>query len=378
ALPRGTAAAIEKVITQEWGHDLIGSWNSAHWVNHPRTVGATLARLLGTSPDEVVVADSTSVNIFKLLAGVLALPDIANDPKRTVIVSEYGNFPTDLYIAQGVNAMLGGRYTLRLVAHNELAQALDDRTAAVLITQVDYCTGYLHDMATINQSAKNAGTHVVWDLSHSAGAIPIHLNDDGAEFAVGCGYKYLNGGPGAPGYLYVSHDWQTLLSTPLSGWFGHKTPFQFEPSFSPANNISRFLCGTPSILATVALRCGIEAFDGVEMTAIRTKSLALTDLFWQLMDEHCGNFGFVCIAPVEHRSRGSQLSFAHNNAYEVMQAIIDRGLVGDFRQPNLLRFGFTPLYTRFVDCWDAVIVIRDVMTSGAWKAAKFKKRNTVT
>ncbi len=378
ALPKETPAAIEKIIRQEWGCDLIGSWNSANWVNHPRTVGASLARLLGAEPDEVIIADSTSVNIFKLLAGVLALPHIANNRGRNVIVSELGNFPTDLYIAQGMIAMLGDRYKMKLVAHDEIAQTLDEKTAVALITQVDYCTGYLHDMRAINRAASKSGAHVVWDLSHSAGALPLHLDADGAEFAVGCGYKYLNGGPGAPAYLFVRRDWQIRLSTPLSGWFGHKTPFLFAPEFTPADNISRFLCGTPSVLATIALRCGIESFDNVELDSVRKKSLALTDLFWGLMDEHCGSFGFICIAPREHARRGSQLSFAHDNAYEIMQAIIDRGVVGDFRQPNLIRFGFTPLYTRFVDCWDAVMVIRDVMTSGAWEAAQFKRRNAVT
>ena len=376
AMPQHTAAAIEAVIAREWGHDLIGSWNRAGWADLPRTVGAALARLLGALPGEALIADSTSVNIFKLLAGILTLPHIAADPQRTVIVSERGNFPTDLYIAEGVNRLLGGRFTLRLLNHGELLTAFDHTTAAALVTQVDYCSGFLHDMAPINRAAQLAGCHVLWDLSHSTGALPLHLNDDGAEFAVGCGYKYLNGGPGAPGYLYVAKNWQTRLSTPLSGWFGHKTPFLFAPSYMPADDISRFLCGTPSVLATVALRCGIETFDGINMDDVRQKSLALTDLFRSLMEQFCPELR--CVTPQAHHQRGSQLAFAHDHAYAIMQAIIDRGVVGDFRQPDLMRFGFTPLYTRFVDCWDAVMLIRDVLASNVWREDKYQIRHAVT
>ncbi len=378
ALPAKTAAAIENAVTQQWGANLIGAWNSADWVNLPRTVGAKLAGLLGAQADEVVVADSTSINVFKLLAGILALPDIANNPKRNVIVSERGNFPTDLYMAEGVNAMLGGRFTLKLVEHDQILEALDESTAVALITQVDYCTGQCHDMAAINHAATLAGTYVIWDLSHSAGAVPLKLNADGTEFAVGCGYKYLNGGPGAPAYLYVGTKWQTRLSTPLSGWFGHRHPFQFSTTYLPAENISRMLCGTPAVLATVALRCGIETFEGVDMAVVRTKSLALTDLFGRLMVDHCGPYGFGCISPRVQTLRGSQLSFAHEHAYEIMQAIIDKGVIGDFRQPNLVRFGFTPLYTRYVDCWDAVMVIREVMQTQAWQDPRYQDRNEVT
>jgi kynureninase len=378
ALPSNTLATVEKTIAQDWGRDLIGSWNSADWVNLPATVGAKLAPLLGVAENEVLIADSTSVNIFKLLAGVLMLPEIANNAKRTKIVSERDNFPTDLYIAEGINALFGNRYTLELVDADQLATAIDETTAVALITHVNYRTGAILPMADLNRIAANVGTHIVWDLSHSAGALQLNLNADGAAFAIGCGYKYLNGGPGAPGYLYVAQKWQSRLSTPLSGWFGHKTPFLFAPSYLPADNISRFLCGTPSVIASVALRCGLETFDGVDLKDVRAKSLALSHLFWQLMETHCDQYGFSCVSPRDQASRGSQLSFAHAHAYEIMQAIIDRGVVGDFRQPNLLRFGFTPLYTRFVDCWDAVTIIRDVMANSAWRAAKYQHRQTVT
>jgi kynureninase len=378
ALPVTTLSTVAASISSDWGQDLIGAWNKADWVNLPTTVGAKLAPLLGADANEVIIADSTSINIFKLLAGVLMLPDIANDPHRNVIISERDNFPTDLYIAEGINAMLGQRYTLKLVEADEVAAAMNHETAAALITQVNYRTGCVHDMAALNLAAQAAGTHIVWDLSHSAGAIPLELNADGAAFAIGCGYKYLNGGPGAPGYLYVAAKYQTLLPTPLSGWFGHKTPFLFSVSYLPADNMQRFLCGTPSVLATVALRCGIETFDGVNLQTVRAKSLALTDLFLDLMTEHCADAGVECISPKAHASRGSQLSFSHDDAYAVMQALIDRGVVGDFRAPNLIRFGFTPLYTRYVDCFDAVMMIKDVLQSGAWKEAKYRERLKVT
>lgn len=376
ALPAATNARVASTIEGEWGRDLIRSWNTADWVNLPTTIGAELAPLIGARPDEVLVADSTSVNIFKLLAAVLHRQQA--DATRHIILSERDNFPTDLYIAEGVNAMLGGRYTLKLVDAGEIEAALDHTVAAALITQVNYRSGRLHDMASLNHTAENAHTHIIWDLSHSAGAVPLALHQHGAKFAVGCGYKYLNGGPGAPGYLYVAREWQPLLTTPLSGWFGHASPFTFDTTYTPAAGIARFQCGTPSVLACEALAAGIDTFAQISMHDVRAKSLALSDVFWQLMTTHCGEFDFGCITPQAHAARGSQLAFAHQQAYAIMQAIIDRGVVGDFRQPNLLRFGFTPLYTRFVDCWDAVMIIRDVMQSGDWQAAKYQQRHTVT
>ena len=376
ALPVATISRLNDTIQRQWGDGLIRSWNTADWVTLPRRVGAGIARLLGASADEVVAADSTSVNIFKLLAGALTLAT-KRDPARRVILSERGNFPTDLYIAQGIIESLGGGYELRLV-DSDIEAAIDEHTAVALITQVDYCTGRLHNMKRLNATAKRAGARILWDLSHSAGAIPIELNEDGAELAVGCGYKYLNGGPGAPAYLYVQRALQADFPTPLSGWFGHAAPFDFSADFAPAPGIDRFQCGTPSVLAMTALSCGLDTFAGMDMLELRRKSLAQSDLFWTLMDQQCGEFGFVCVSPRDHATRGSQLSFAHEHAYPIMQAIIKRGVIGDFRQPNLLRFGFTPLYLRYVDLWDAVMVIREVMQSGTWKADRYQHRNKVT
>jgi kynureninase len=378
ARPLAAAARLATAVNNDWGHELIRAWNNRGWVDLPRKTGDKIAALVGATAGEVIVADSTSVNLFKLLAAVLTLPSIAKDTARRVILSLRDNFPTDLYIAQGLNALLGNRYTLKLVGADDIDAALDHTIAVALLTQVDYRSGQVLPMRALNEKSAQAGTHIVWDLSHSTGAIPLALNDDGAEFAAGCGYKYLNGGPGAPAYVYVARAWQREVSTPLSGWFGHHAPFAFETNYAPAPDISRFLCGTPSVLATIALDCGLDTFSGVSMAALRTKSLALTDLFWQLMDTHCAPFGFRCISPRAHATRGSQLSFAHDEAYAIMQALIARGVICDFRQPNLMRFGFTPLYTRFVDCYDAVMILRDIMQSGAWQAAAYQQRQSVT
>ena len=375
-LPVATIARLNEAVQNEWGVGLIRSWNNAQWVTLPQRVGASIAALLGADADEVVAADSTSVNLFKLLAGALTLAARANSPRR-VILSERKNFPTDLYIAQGINESMGGAYELRLIDGN-IETAFDKDVAIAIITHVDYCTGRMHDMTRMNAAARRAGTRILWDLSHSAGAVPVALKKSGSELAVGCGYKYLNGGPGAPAYLYVSNQLQADFPTPLSGWFGHSAPFDFSADYTPAAGIRRFQCGTPSVLSMIALECGLNTFAGVTMGEVRAKSLALSDLFWTLMENHCGEFGFTCVSPRDHARRGSQLSFAHEHAYAIMQAIIDRGVIGDFRQPNLLRFGFTPLYLRFTDIRDAVMMIREVMQSGAWKADRYRQRNKVT
>lgn len=377
ALPKATIGRLSHAIEDEWGNGLIRSWNQADWIGLPRLIGQRIAGLLGAHPDEIVAADSTSVNLFKLLSATLAHVS-RTSPSRRIVLSEAGNFPTDLYIAQGVLGSHGGRFELRLVEVEDIEAALSDDVAVAMLTQVDYRTGRLHRMARINQTAHDQGVHVIWDLSHSAGAVPIDLSGSGAQLAVGCGYKYLNGGPGAPAFLYVEKSLQSQLVSPLTGWFGHAAPFDFAAAYEPAANIDRFQCGTPSVLAMQALDSGLQTFDDVAMADLRKKSLALSDLFWQLMDSHCPAFGFSCVSPRYHESRGSQLSFDHGHAYEVMQALIERGVIGDFRQPNLLRFGFTPLYTRYVDVWDAVMTLRDVMQQDAWRSTRYQQRNKVT
>lgn len=368
ATPVTTAARLNKTVSQEWGNSLIGAWQQHHWAQLPQIVGKKMAGLLGANSDEVIVADSTSINLFKLLAGALSLPQIRDDPQRTLILCDKENFPTDLYIAASIGSLLGGRFRTKLVDADALADAFDDTTAVALMSHVDYRSGRLYDMPRYNAAARRARTRIVWDLSHSAGALPISLNAAGTELAVGCGYKYLNGGPGAPAYAYVARALQADFVSPLPGWFGHDKPFDFAPDYVAAQGIRRLLCGTPSVIASHALEEGLNTFAGVAMQTIRDKSLALTDVFCQLMDSHCGEFGFSCVTPKEHDARGSQLSFTHTNASAIMQTLIARGVIGDFRGPNLLRFGFTPLYTRFVDAWDAVMVLREVMQTSAWSA----------
>lgn len=376
-LPKETAGRLARAIEQEWGIGLIRSWNSADWINLPRRVGARIAGMLGANADEVIAADSTSVNLFKLLAATLQSLGRESSPRR-LILSERGNFPTDLYIAQGIVRATGGQFEIKLVDADEVEAALGGDVAMAVITQVDYRTGRMHDMAKLNAAARQHGVIILWDLSHSAGAVPVDLGRSGAQLAVGCGYKYFNGGPGAPAFLYVEKSLQPLLVSPLAGWFGHAAPFDFAADYAPAPGIDRFQCGTPSILAMQALEAGLETFDAVGFGEIRRKSLALSDLFWNLMDVHCGVFGFTCIAPRAHGQRGSQLSFSHPHAYPIMQSLIERGVIGDFRQPDLLRFGFTPLYLRFVDVWDAVMILREVMLTESWKSARFQLRNAVT
>ncbi len=295
ALPAAAANRLDDAVRREWGVGLIRSWNDAGWVTLPKRVGTTIAGLLGAQSHEIIAADSTSVNIFKLLAGALSVVS-RQDNTRHVILSERDNFPTDLYIAQGINAALGDAYELRLVDGN-IGTAFDERVAVALITHVDYRTGRMHDMARLNALAGTAGTRIIWDLSHSAGAVPVELNKSGAELAVGCGYKYLNGGPGAPAFIYVAGALQNTFPNPLSGWFGHAAPFDFKQDYSPAPGIERFQCGTPSMLAMTALDCGLATFADVAMSDLRRKSLSLSDLFWRLMDEHCGEFGFACVSP---------------------------------------------------------------------------------
>lgn len=374
ALPAATPSRIAQTVTEEWGQDLIRAWNSHDWVGQPRRVGDKLARLLGAAAGEIIVADSTSLNIFKLLAALLARPLEAG---RNVILSERGNFPTDLYMAQGLNQLMGGRFQLKWV-DGDPADHLSSSVAAAIITQVDYRSGRMLDMAALNARARACGTPIIWDLSHSAGAVPVQLNADAAEYAVGCGYKYLNGGPGAPAYLYVRRDLQAQTRQPLTGWFGHAAPFEFTPDYQPAGGIEQMLVGTPSVLATTALECGVDLMLEADINALRAKSVELTERFIDLVASSCASYGFELSAPREYSQRGSQVSFRHPAAWPIMQALIARGVIGDFRKPDFIRFGFAPLYVRHVDVWDAVEILKDIMDSGQWRDPRFQKLNAVT
>lgn len=373
ALPRGTAARMEQVVKEEWGRDLIGSWNSHDWINLPSRVGDKIAQCIGAAPGEVVAADSTSVNLFKLLIAALRLR-----PDRKVILTEAGNFPTDLYVAQGVCDLLGDGYELRRVPGDSIAASVDDDVAVVMVTHVNYQTGAMHDMATITQAVHDSGALMLWDLSHSAGAVPVMLNLVEADFAVGCGYKFFNGGPGAPAFLFVASDLQDRIVPPLSGWMGHEAPFDFMDDYQPAPGITRNLCGTPSVLGLAALEVGLDLFLAADIVDVRRKSLALTDQFMALVGTRCAGQGVVIATPRADTRRGSQVSLRHENAYPIMQALIARGVIGDFRAPDTMRFGMAPLYVRHVDVWDAVEHFRDILETGSWNRPEFLARSAVT
>jgi kynureninase len=380
-LPKTTPARVQQVVADEWGRGLITSWNSAGWIALPQRVGDKIARLVGAGPGELVVADSTSTNLFKVLGAALAIQH-AQAPRRMRIVSERGNFPTDLYIAESLARQHGAELLLVDDPH-ELAACLDERCAVLMLTQVDYRTGRLHDMAALTRAAHDAGALAVWDLAHSAGALPVDLSGADADFAVGCGYKYLNGGPGAPAFVWVHPRHVDRFWQPLAGWIGHAAPFEFTPGYRPAPGIARYLVGTPPILSLAALECGVDTVLAAEpfggMAALRTKSLALTRLFVELVEQRCAGHGLELVTPRDETLRGSQVSWRRaEGGYAIVQALIARGVVGDFRAPDVMRFGFTPLYTRFVDVFDAVGHLRDVLDTGAWRRPEFNQRSTVT
>ena len=373
ALPRATAARLADVTRREWGQDLIGSWNRNGWVDIPQRVGDKIGRLIGAAPGQTVAADSTSINVYKALSAALQL-----QPQRRVIVSERGNFPTDLYIAEGLIAQLGVGHELRLIdSPEDLPAALDADVAVVMLTHVNYRSGRLWDMAATTQTVHGAGALMLWDLAHSAGAVPLAVDEAGADFAVGCGYKYLNGGPGAPAFLYVAQRHQHA-ATPLSGWFGHAAPFAFETGYRPAEGIARWLCGTPSVLAMSALEVGVDLLLEASMAQLRAKSLRQCELFLFLVASQCKDCGLQLASPSDAARRGSQICLSHEQAWPIMQALIAQGVVGDFRAPDVLRFGFTPLYTRYCDVWDAVAVLSRVMRQEIWRRPEYQTRLVVT
>lgn len=372
ALPKRVMARMEQVVQAEWGQSLIKSWNLHGWIDLPQRVGAKIARLIGAEPDEVIAADSTSVNLFKVLLAALELR-----PGRRVIVSDIDNFPTDLYIAQGVSELLGG-CELRFVKKDRLEEALDEQTAVLMLTEVDYRTGYLYDMARLTRLAHQKGALTIWDLAHSAGAFPVHLNQHQADFAVGCGYKYLNGGPGAPAFLFVARRHQGATRPFLTGWMGHAQPFAFLPEYVAAGDIRRLTVGTPGVLSMSALDAALEVFADVDMEQVRQKSLQLTDLFIELMEPLAARYGLERVTPTLHARRGSQVSYRHPEGYAVMQALISQGVVGDFRAPDIVRFGFTPLYLRFADVHEAVRRLEQVLHQELWKEPRFSQRAKVT
>jgi kynureninase len=377
ARPRAALARARQVVAQEWGHGLIRSWNTAGWFDLPRRLGDRLAPLIGAQAGEVVVTDTTSLNLFKALAAALRMQAAGPGAQRRVIVTERSNFPTDIYMAQGLTSWLDRGYSLRLVdSVDELPAAIDADCAVLMLTHVNYRTGYQHDMGAINRRAHANGALVVWDLAHSAGAVPLQLDELDADFAVGCTYKYLNGGPGAPAFIWVPRRHQAQFSHPLSGWWSHATPFAMSHGFEPCEGIGRALCGTQPVVSLAMVECGLELFERTSMEAVRAKSLALTDLFIELVESRCAGHPLGLVTPREHARRGSQASFTHPHGYAVMQALIARGVIGDYREPEIMRFGFTPLYTSFADVWDAVGILKDILDRGDYDLAA--ERGAVT
>jgi kynureninase len=378
ARPRAAAEVARRVVEQEWGEDLIGSWNAAGWFDLPVRLGERLGPLIGAEPGTCVVTDTTTHNLHQVLAAALRIAT-DRDPARRVVVSERDNFPTDLYVAQGLIAHLDRGHELRLVDDEPgLAAALGPDVAVVMLSHVNYRTGAMWEMLETTARAQAAGALVIWDLAHSAGAVPVDLTGAGADFAVGCSYKYLNGGPGAPAFLWVHPRHLATYAPPTTGWWGHAAPFAMETDFRPADGVRRLLGGTQPIVSLALVGCGLDITARAGMAALRHKSLALGDRFCALVAERCADHPLRLVTPREPARRGSQICLEHPEGYAVMQALIERGVVGDYREPGILRFGIAPLYLRHVDVFDAVTVLAEVLDSGVWDDDHYRRRAAVT
>ena len=378
ARPVAALARAQQVIAEEWGNGLIRSWNSAGWRALSERLGDRLAGLIGAGPGEVVVTDTTSINLFKVLSAALQV-QAQRAPERRVIVTESSNFPTDLYIAQGLADLLQQGYSLRLVdSPAQLPQAIGPDTAVVMLTHVNYKSGHMHDMQALTALSHECGALTIWDLAHSAGAVPVDLHGAGADYAIGCTYKYLNGGPGSQAFVWVASALCDLVNQPLSGWFGHTRQFAMETAYAPSSGIARYLCGTQPITSLAMVECGLDIFDQTDMASLRRKSLALTDLFIALVEKRCAAHGLTLVTPREHAQRGSHVSFEHPEGYAVVQALIARGVIGDYREPRIMRFGFTPLYTRFSEVFDAVEILGEILDQKTWAREEFQVRHSVT
>jgi len=368
-LPVAAQSRVASMMRDEWGDMLITGWNRAGWMAQPMALGDRIARLIGAEPGHVVLGDTLSVKVYQALASALRMTD------RKVILSDSGNFPSDLYMAEGLIRMLGQGHELRVVAPEEVEAAIDDTVAVTLITEVDYRTGRKHDMAALTARAQAAGVLTIWDLAHSAGALAVDVAGAGADFAVGCTYKYLNGGPGAPAFIYVAPRHADQVVPALSGWLGHEVPFAFDRDYRPAGGIERMRVGTPSVIQMASLDAALDIWEGVDMNDLRARSIALCDLF---VAEVEAATDLVLASPRDGAQRGSQVSFRHAEGYAIMQALIARGVVGDFRAPDILRFGFTPLYIGEADVRQAAAILADVMHTASWDRPEFHRRQAVT
>jgi kynureninase len=370
-LPKAAAARVAQTITEEWGQMLITGWNKAGWMAQPSNIGDRIARLIGAEAGSVVMGDTLSIKVYQALASALEM-----NPTRRVILSDTGNFPSDLYMAEGLCRTLGQGYTLKTVAPEDILDAIDDTVAVTMITEVDYRTGRKHDMQTITDRAHKHGALTVWDLAHSAGALPVHLAKCNADFAVGCTYKYLNSGPGGPAFIYVAPRHQENARPALSGWLGHAAPFAFDLSYQPGAGIERMRVGTPPVLQLAALEASLDIWDQVDMNDVRAQSIALTDRFIAGVEAACPTLTLA--SPRDGQQRGSQASFRHPQGYAIMQACIAQGVIGDFRAPDILRFGFTPLYTSEQDVDGAVKILAEIMEKSLWDQDDYKTRAKVT
>lgn len=370
-LAKAVPGRVASLLSSEWGPLLIGGWNGAGWIDMPRVIGDRVGRLIGAPEGSIVMGETLSIKVYQALASALELR-----PDRKVIVSDSGNFPSDLYIAQGLIASLGKGHELRVVAPEAVAEAITDDVAVVVLTEVDYRTGRLHDMKGLTEKAHSVGALTIWDLAHSAGAIEVDLFGADADFAVGCTYKYLNGGPGAPAFIYVAPRLAQDIRPALSGWLGHEAPFAFDPDYRPAPGIDRMRVGTPPIIALAALDAALDAWEGIPMAAIRARSIALTERFIAEVERRCPEL--VLASPRDPAARGSQVSFSFAEGYAAMQALIANGVVGDFRAPDIMRFGFTPLYTSMEDVVGAAEILERVLRESLWDRPEFKKRSKVT
>ena len=370
-LPIAAQERVARMLRDEWGEQLIKGWNSAGWFVQPRKIGDRIGRLIGAPEGTVVMGDTLSIKVYQALASALDL-----NPSRRVILSDSGNFPSDLYMAQGLIDLLNRGYELDIVEPEEVEDAIDESIAVLMLTEVDYRTGRLHDMKALTKKAHAAGVVTVWDLAHSAGALPVDVTDADADFAVGCTYKYLNGGPGAPAFIYVAPRYADSARPALSGWMGHEAPFAFDLDYRPGLGIERMRCGTPPIIALTALEAALDAWDDVSMDDVRAVSIGLSDLFIREVEGRCPELTLA--SPRNGVRRGSQVSFRHEQGYAIMQALIARGVIGDFRAPDSIRFGFTPLYLGEAEVLSAVDILEDIMTNRLWDQPQFRKKALVT
>ena len=373
SLPKATSERVNSLILEEWGQGLITSWSEANWMDAPIRIGAKIAPLIGAAPHEVMVSDSTSINIFKLLSAAVRMQE-----DRRIILSETGNFPTDLYMMQGLAEFSSERLEYKVVAPEDLVHNINKDVAVVLLTQVHYKSAEIKDMAYLTDLCHKHGVLIIWDLSHSVGSIEVDLNQANADFAVGCGYKFLNGGPGAPAFLYAADKHHDSMQPILTGWMGHRDPFAFDDDYVPHKGMDRFRCGTPGIIGMAALEAGLDLFNKTTIKALRSKALQLSRLFMDLMTQECDDFGFTLFSPIQDRNRGGHVSYTHPQGHGIYQAIKRKGVISDFRMPDVLRFGITPMYLGYEDIYEVVQCIREVMVNQDYMDPAFNKRSKIT